>query len=96
MMELEGAAAPQMELALKPKANVISFEEIVTCTFSSMEDEVKNTLTAEQDDDKEEEVRKNFLTAISKLEEIKEYHRNDERGVLMENNEENREAAEQF
>lgn len=47
MMELEGAAAPQMELALKPKANVISFEEIVTCTFSSMEDEVKNTLTAE-------------------------------------------------
>jgi hypothetical protein len=30
MMDIEGQAAPQMELALKPKANIISFEDIVT------------------------------------------------------------------
>jgi hypothetical protein len=29
MQEIEGKAAPQMDLALKPKANVISFEEVV-------------------------------------------------------------------
>jgi hypothetical protein len=30
MMEIEGEAAPQMELAMKPKANVISYDDIVT------------------------------------------------------------------
>ncbi len=32
MMEIEAEAAPQMDLAMKPKANVISFAEIVTST----------------------------------------------------------------
>jgi len=33
MMEIEGDAAPQMDIAMKPKANVISFEDIVTSTI---------------------------------------------------------------
>lgn len=30
MEEIQGEAAPQMDLAMKPKANIISYDEIVT------------------------------------------------------------------
>lgn len=32
MQEIEGQAAPQMDLAMKPKANIISYDEVVTST----------------------------------------------------------------
>ena len=39
MQEIEGEAAPQMEISLKPKANVISYDEIVTCiSYHTLDD----------------------------------------------------------
>ena len=33
MQDIQGEAVPQMELAMKPKANIISYDEIVTSMF---------------------------------------------------------------
>jgi hypothetical protein len=33
MQELEGKAVPQMDLAMKPKANIISYDDIVTSNY---------------------------------------------------------------
>lgn len=48
MMEIEGEAAPQMELALKPKANIITFEEIVTSTSIRYADDIIKPIDPEQ------------------------------------------------
>jgi len=39
---------------------------------------------------------KNFMSALSKFDETKEANRTDERGVVMELNEENKEAMEDY
>lgn len=51
MMEIEGEAAPQMELALKPKANIISFEDIVTSISLLNIDDVIRPVEQEDEDE---------------------------------------------
>jgi hypothetical protein len=50
MMEIEGQAAPQMDLALKPKANIISFEDIVTSSSYSNLDDIPRPVEPEDED----------------------------------------------
>jgi hypothetical protein len=51
MMEIEGAAAPQMDLAMKPKANIISFEDIVTSNTLYYVDDIPRPQVYEEDDE---------------------------------------------
>ena len=43
MQEIEGEAAPQMEISMKPRANVISYDEIVTSTSIFTLDDYSST-----------------------------------------------------
>jgi hypothetical protein len=87
MQGIEGEAAPQMDLAMKPRANIISYDEIVASTYNFSLDD-SNTLTRvedlkDHDEDNEDEAHKKFLSAINNLEESKKKERLDERGVVM-------------
>ena len=69
MMEVEQEAAPQMELAMRPKANVISFEDVVTSTTCWDVGTPRGQETSMEGDDEEvaETQRAKFLYAINKL-----------------------------
>ena len=85
MQEIEGEAAPQMDLPKTGnKASIITFEDIVT-RISTFHLEPQNNMSMEEEEH-EDEFKNQFIKAINNLEEVK--GNQGQKGVLMENNEE--------
>lgn len=93
MQEIEGEAAPQMDLPKTGnKASIITFEDIIT-RISTLHLEPQNN-TAMEEEEYDDDFKKQFIKAINNLEEIKGSQ--GQKGVLMENNEEKEEEVSDF
>ena len=84
MQDIEGEAAPQMDINIKSRNKVISYDEIVMSTyFFTVDDYTNTTQKVEEDEEEAEKSRKNFFEALNKMEETKKEIKTDGRGVLM-------------